>query len=590
MKINSNVLRGILLMNKVVDAARLSKLEKESTELKVPLDQLVVEKKLTTERDLVKLYARSISVPYVDLSDKLVPRNILTRIPERIAKKSRAVLFSEENEKLLLAMEDPDDFQALDFIEKQTGYRVKVYIATPSDISQVLDQYKEGLDTEISKAIKDTHLNQPKEELEDGTSKEKVQEIIEDAPIARTVSIILEYAVKSRASDVHIEPREDAVHIRYRIDGVLQDTMTLPKTLLSAVVSRIKILADLKIDEHRIPQDGRFKITVAGKRVALRVSTLPIMDGEKVVMRLLDESTKAATLEELGFIGQSLAIIKDNLLRAHGMTLVTGPTGSGKSTTLYSILSSLNTVGVNISTVEDPVEYRIQGVNQTQANEKVGMTFAGGLRSLLRQDPDIIMVGEIRDGETAELAVQAALTGHIVLSTLHTNSAAGSLPRLIDMKVEPFLISSTVNTIIAQRLVRRVCVHCMEMHQLTEAEMKALGEEFDIAGAIGLYQKLQLKRIPEAPQAPEPTATAITLFKGKGCDKCAKSGYQGRKGIYEVLGVTEAIGEMIVQKKSSDEIQNEAVKEGMILMHQDGFLKALQGITTVEEVLRATKE
>jgi type IV pilus assembly protein PilB len=612
MQIKASALKGVLLMNKVTTAEALEALSKEAAEAKVPLEKLVVDKKLISERDLVKLYARSIGVPYVDLAGKQVPASLLKRIPERIAKASRAVIFGEEDERLLLAMEDPEDFQSLDTIEKQTGYRVKVYMATPSDIDGILGQYGEGLDTEIRQAIKETEAEAA--ELPEETTAQQVEEVVADAPIARAVSIILEYAVKSRASDIHIEPREDAVHVRYRIDGILHDTMTLPKALLPAIVSRIKVLSDLKIDEHRIPQDGRFKITVGDKKMSLRVSTLPILDGEKVVMRLLDESAKALTLEELGFTGRSLEIIKNGLTRAQGMTLVTGPTGSGKSTTLYSILSMINTAEINISTVEDPVEYRVPGVNQTQANQKVGMTFANGLRALLRQDPDVIMVGEIRDGETAEIAIHAALTGHVVLSTLHTNSAGSTLPRLLDMGAEPFLIASTVNTIVAQRLVRVICPDCKEAFHPTVGELEAIKREFDLAAAqahlASAAPVAPTKDVKPQTEAPAPTpplpadgdertaaanteassSESVTLYRGKGCAKCSKTGYKGRRGIYEVLEVTEPIQSLIIGKGSAEQLQQEAVKAGMITMKQDGLIKALQGTTTIEEVLRVTKE
>ena len=377
-----------------------------------PLQVALVKKKLVSEKDLTKLYAQSIEVPYVELSEIKIPREVLLKIPERIARKYQVVLFGAEEDALQLAMADPEDFQAADFIAKQVGGKLKTYVAPGSEILAALDQYKGDLSNEVTKAIKDSSSEAGAQEKE-----VSAKDLTEDAPIAKTVNVILEYAVKSRASDIHIEPR-DIVQVRYRVDGVLRETMTLPKPILAAVVSRIKILANLKIDEHRVPQDGRFKFSMGQKQVALRVSTLPIMDGEKVVMRILDESARAQSLEELGFAGHALETIVRNLHKPHGMTLVTGPTGSGKSTTLYSILSLMNTPGVNISTVEDPVEYRVTGVNQTQVNPKTGMTFAAGLRALLRQDPNIIMVGEIRDGETADLAVQAALTGHVVLATL----------------------------------------------------------------------------------------------------------------------------------------------------------------------------
>lgn len=643
----------------------------------------VVRKKLISEKDLVKLYATSIDVPFVELAEVKIPREILLKIPERIARKYTVVLFGVEEDQLQLAMADPEDFQAYDFISKQVGGKIRSYIATPQDILGAIDQYKGNISSEITQAIKDSSAD-----TEAAEEKVSAKDLAEDAPIAKTVNVILEYAVKSRASDIHIEPRETIVQVRYRVDGVLRETMTLPKPILAAVVSRIKILANLKIDEHRVPQDGRFKFAIGSKQVALRVSTLPIMDGEKVVMRILDESTRALTLEELGFNGHALETIVRNLHKPHGMTLVTGPTGSGKSTTLYSVLSLMNTPGVNISTIEDPVEYRVSGVNQTQTNVKAGMSFAAGLRALLRQDPNIIMVGEIRDGETADLAVQAALTGHVVLSTLHTNNAATTLPRLLDMGIEPFLIASTVNTVIGQRLVRRLCQTCRIGYIPEGVELTNIKRDFQLDAAIKRFN--DIKGTPEA-VAPEPAANAAAetaaanakaeaaknadaivatehkkgkiinpehdietsksildkiaadpnilnrsaadagkkpvaqnapapaaaasapasstppanptpdpkslkngqflLYKpGPGCEACGGVGYQGRMGIYEVLEVDSAVSKMIVSHATSEDIQLAAIRAGMLTMQQDGFVKALLGKTTIEEILRVTRE
>jgi type IV pilus assembly protein PilB len=634
------------------------------------LQTAVLKRKLITDKDLTKLYAKSIEVPFVELGEIKIPRELLLKIPERIARKYQVVLFGAEEDSLQLAMADPEDFQAADFITKQVGGKLKTYIATIPDILAALDQYKGEISSEITKAIKDSSADAATEE------KVSAKELAEDAPIAKTVNVILEYAIKSRASDIHLEPRENIVQVRYRVDGVLRETMTLPKPILAAVVSRIKILANLKIDEHRVPQDGRFKFAMGQKQVALRVSTLPIMDGEKVVMRILDESARALTLDELGFTGHALETIVRNLHKPHGMTLVTGPTGSGKSTTLYSILSLLNTPGVNISTVEDPVEYRVSGVNQTQVNTKTGMTFAAGLRALLRQDPNIIMVGEVRDGETADLAVQAALTGHVVLSTLHTNNAATTLPRLLDMGLEAFLIASTVNTVIGQRLVRRLCPSCRTTYVPQGAELTNVKRDFQLDGALKRFNALKnstdkgeeapdgadahaeplptsqmiqtsdrkkgrtispqhaidtassiLDKIaadpniinrslgdagkpllpatpaaaPGAAPAPAPApvpadpsklkAGEFLLYRaGAGCEACGGQGYQGRMGIYEVLEVDETLSKMIVGHATSDDLQMAAVRAGMLTMQQDGFVKALQGKTTIEEILRVTRE
>lgn len=605
----------------------LKKALKEAENTGKPLYEVLIDNRVLTEKDILNDYARYLKLSFVDLEDKQIPKSILQKLPEKIAKKYGVVVFDEESGFLKVATLDPLDFQTFQFIEKQLNYKVKVYIATARGINNVLDQYKGELSTEVTKVIQEESEEHKKEEIE-LESPEKMKEIIQEAPIAKAINIILEYAVKTRASDIHVEPREDYVHVRYRIDGILRDTMTLPKEILSSLISRIKIMANLRIDEHRIPQDGRIKVDVDGKKIAIRISTLPIMDGEKVVMRLLDESTKAATLEELGFKGMALEIVKRNLKRPHGMTLVTGPTGSGKSTTLYSILSGLNTIGVNISTVEDPVEYRISGVNQTQVNPKVGMTFATGLRALLRQDPDIIMVGEIRDNETAEMAVHSALTGHIVLSTLHTNNASGALPRLLDMGIEPFLIASTVNTVIAQRLVRRLCPYCKEEFSPSEEMIKDLKKEFNLSKSFLTFDKAEgeRKEIPasatgfkerkimppknddssgkqtpedidkfqgkkeEKKSAPSANSMNLLLYRGKGCNRCDGGGYLGRMGIYEVLEINDEIGDLIVKRASTEEIQDVAIRNGMLTMHQDGFIKALEGLTSLEEILRVTKE
>ncbi len=666
MRISDGELKTLLLNSGLVDPAVLEEAMPKA-EGDESLLSTVLKKKMISEKDLVKLYAQSIDTPYVELAEVKIPRELLLKIPERIARKYQVVLFGIEEDQLQLAMADPEDFQAADFITKQVGGRLKIYMAAPADIVAALDQYKGEISTEITKAIKDSSA--------ESASVEKVsaKDLAEDAPIAKTVNVILEYAIKSRASDIHIEPRENIVQVRYRVDGVLRETMTLPKPILAAVVSRIKILGNLKIDEHRIPQDGRFKFVVGSKQVALRVSTLPIMDGEKVVMRILDESARALTLEELGFTGHALETIVRNLHKPHGMTLVTGPTGSGKSTTLYSVLSLLNTPGVNISTVEDPVEYRVQGVNQTQTNAKAGMTFAAGLRALLRQDPNIIMVGEIRDGETADLAVQAALTGHVVLSTLHTNNAATTLPRLLDMGIEPFLIASTVNTVIGQRLVRRLCGVCRLPYVPEGTELANIKHDFQLEAALKRFNEIKgTPGVLEAP-APDPAAKAAEAAKeaaivptehkksrviapehdiemtksildkiasdpniinrsaaeaakpaavasmapapakavetataadprelkagqflvykaGPGCDACGGGGYQGRMGIYEVLEVDEAISKMIVGRGTATDIQTAAIRAGMLTMQQDGFVKALMGLTTIEEIMRVTRE
>lgn len=611
MKIRDNLLEEILPLYKAISKEDLKKAVKESQARKQDLFHTLINQKYLTEKEIITIFGKYIKTPFVDLEEKTIEKNWLEKLPEKIARKYRAVVFGEEDGHLQVAIEDITDFQTIQLLEKDLDYKIKFFITTEQGINAALDQYKGGLTSEVTKVIKDGEEKKP-ENIEE-ESKEKLSEELQEAPIAKAVNIILEYAIKTRASDIHLEPREDLVHIRYRIDGILREAMTLPKSVLSSLVSRIKIMANLRIDEHRIPQDGRIKLEVGIRKVAIRVSTLPVMDGEKVVLRILDESTKASTIEELGFRGNALEIIKRNLKRPHGMILVTGPTGSGKSTTLYSILSSLNTIGVNISTVEDPVEYRIEGVNQTQVNTKTGMTFANGLRALLRQDPDIIMVGEIRDDETAEIAVHSALTGHLVLSTLHTNNAGGTLPRLLDMHIESFLIASTVNTVIAQRLVRKICPFCIEKYYPSETLIGELKKDFDLTKSFledereedlkdkGVFTERKI--MPHHSEESEKKSVldkkkddnkanslGIALFRGKGCVKCENTGYLKRIGIYEVLEVNDKIGELIVKRTSAEEIEDFAIHNGMITMQQDGFLKAMDGLTTVEEVLRVTRE
>ncbi len=572
-----------------IDALRA----REATEKK-PLQDLAIKENLVSEKDLTKLYADEIEVPLVELVARDIKRDILKALPERIARQYHAVVFDVDKQDVkLVAMEDPDDIQALNFLHKQLGDDIRIYITTSTLLQAALDQYRgDNISNEITEVITSGDTAEEVDEVSE-------DDLAEDSPIAQSVNLIIEYGVKAGASDIHIEPREGYVIVRYRIDGLLHEANKLPRKTLGALVSRIKILSNLKIDEHRAPQDGRFKVQVGGNVYALRVSTLPIVDGEKVVMRILNESSKAASLEELGFWGSAKETVEHAIVQPHGMILVTGPTGSGKSTTLFSVLSILNSPNVNISTVEDPVEYRIPGVNQTQVNPIAGMTFDSGLRALLRQDPNIIMVGEIRDGETAELGVQAALTGHLVFSTLHTNNAATCLPRLLDMNIEPFLIASTVRAVIGQRLVRRLCTTCRQAHNPTEAETHQLAKNFGIDKADTMTKIHQLEtqalagNIGKAIKDLGSSASKIqTLYRAnpEGCNACNHTGYKGRIGIYEVLHNSEPIQTLIVSNSTSEKIQETAIAEGMLTMQIDGFIKALRGETTIEEILRVTAE
>jgi type IV pilus assembly protein PilB len=603
MRISDNLVEKMLADTKKFSAAQITALREQEKTEKKPLQDLVIKNNLLNEKELTKLYAGEIDVPFTEFNPREISHEILGILPERIARQYKAIVFGTDKEGVKqLAIQDPDDIQALNFLRKQLGNNIKVHVATETNIQTALDQYRGGgnISTELTKVIS--------EDAETAGEDEEVSEddVAEDSPVAQTVNLIIEYGVKAGASDIHIEPREDFVIVRYRIDGILREANKLPRKVLGALVSRIKILANLKIDEHRAPQDGRFKIQSGGGVYALRVSTLPIVDGEKVVMRILNESSKAASFEELGFWGSALKTLQNAVIQPHGMVLVTGPTGSGKSTTLFSVLSLLNTPGVNISTVEDPVEYRIAGVNQTQVNPQAGMTFQNGLRALLRQDPNVIMVGEIRDKETAELAVQAALTGHLVFSTLHTNDAATCLPRLLDMGAEPFLIASTVRAVVGQRLVRRLCPDCRELVTPDETVAKKLVETFHF-NEEGIFAKLH--KLEEDAAAggvgkngqdstkstnTELTTTATSIKSlwrahDDGCDHCNHSGYHGRIGIYEVLSNDEIIQNMIVSNKTSEDIKQAAIKKGMVTMQIDGLVKAFRGQTTVEEVLRVTE-
>lgn len=592
MRISDSSIEKILRQGEVISESQLAELKMEAERTHHSLQTIILERKVLSEVQLGQKIGEYINVPFVTIEPKDIPDDVLKRIPEHIARQYNVVLFAaDDNGVLSLAMEDPDDVQALNFIQKEIGYNIKVFLATKNNILDCLENYRGNITDELDEVVS---IQSGAESNSQNVSEE---EISENSPIAQTVNLLLEYAIKSGASDIHIEPREDFVQVRYRIDGVLKEVNKLPRNVQGALVSRIKILSNLKIDERRVPQDGRFKIKVSGKQYALRVSTLPIADGEKIVMRILDESNQAVALDSLGYWGLSLSTLKDAMAQPNGMILVTGPTGSGKSTSLFSVLSELNTPDVNISTIEDPVEYKIPGVNQTQTNAKAGMTFASGLRALLRQDPNIIMVGEIRDGETANLGVQAALTGHLVFSTLHTNNAATCLPRLLDMGIEPFLIASTVKAVIGQRLVRRLCMHCRQQYVPDAGELAYIVQMFNLKqGSMQRLHALEQQAAADKIGGSTPLgSTDVTIQylwrpNPEGCDECGHNGFKGRVGIYEVLGISIPIQKMITANATSNEIQQQAITEGMVTMQTDGFIKSLRGVTTLEEVLRATRE
>ena len=494
---------------------------------------------------------------------------VLALVPEQVARSYLVVPFFLDQEfgVLSVAMADPLDLTVISFLGKKTGKKIRPYICPAQTIELVIDEkYSIALSTEVSAALKEN----PVEKLVD----ERLQgEMVRDAPVAKITASLLDFALKSRASDIHIEPMEDHTRIRYRIDGILNEKLELPSKIHDSLVSRVKILSELKIDEKRIPQDGRFNYKSGGSEVDVRVSTLPTVHGEKIVLRLLPKGGGVPQLPELGLRGMALKNLEISILRPHGIIIVCGPTGSGKTTTLYSVLSKINSTKVNVVTIEDPVEYQIPGVNQVQINPAAGVTFATGLRAFLRQDPNVILVGEIRDKETTDLAVQAALTGHLVFSTLHTSNASGALPRLLDLGAEPFLLASSLNAVLGQRILRRICPHCRETYTPPEIMMA------DIKTVLG-------KLLPVAKDG----SSSLPLYRGKGCSECTDTGFLGRIGIFEVLPVSDRMAKLILTHADSGEVEREAVEDGMITMKQDGYLKALEGITSIEEVLRVAQD
>jgi type IV pilus assembly protein PilB len=564
-----NTLSEILYSEHLLTKEQFDEIKVKSATGAVSDEDVIKKGKYVEEDKIAEAKAKLLGIPYISLDNASFSPQATSFVPRAVAERFAIIPFLYDNETrvLSMAMANPADLDALSFVKQKTNLEIKTFAASLSEVQRAISQqYRQELVGEVGDAVKETE-EFAKPRVVEST---EIGQIIKEAPIAKIVSTILEYAVNSRASDVHIEPQEDRIRVRYRIDGILYDRLSLPKSVQDSVVSRIKILSEMKIDEHRTPQDGRFNFKVEDKEVDLRISVLPTVFGEKIVMRLLRKSGGLPTLNELGLTGVTLKNLESSILRPHGIIIVCGPTGSGKTTTLYSVLTRLNTTRVNIMTLEDPVEYQIAGINQVQINPAVGLTFANGLRSFLRQDPNIILVGEIRDGETADLAIQAALTGHLVLSTLHTSNASGALPRLVDLGAENFLLASTMNAVLGQRIVRKICSHCKEEYvpppQIVE-EVKL------ILGKLSPQEKIEIK-----------------LYKGKGCSECGNSGYQGRVGIYETLSVTEKMAGLVLEKADSGTIEKEAIAQGMITMKQDGYIKALQGMTTIEEVLRVAEE
>lgn len=553
-------LKEIVVKDGFVSEADFAKAVKAAEDVGRPLEDILIFRGLINEQSLGQLMAEHYQVPFVSLRHVVIPLETLELVPENLARAYRSIPFEKKEKELHLAMEDPEDLEAIEFVKRHTGLKIKPFFATPETISKGLSQYKKNIRHDFKKII-DENLKKGK-----GVGAGDLDKMAQDLPVVKILDTLLQYAIAEKASDIHLELAEEEMAVRFRLDGLLHDIISLPKEIHPAIVARVKILANLKIDEHRVPQDGRFKFRVDDEYLSLRVSILPAFYGENVVMRLLFESSRPLSFEELGITGRNLEVLRRNIYRPHGMVLVTGPTGCGKTTTLYSVMNLLNSAEAKLCTVEDPIEYSLKRLTQIQVNQTTGLVFAVGLRALVRHDPDIIMVGEIRDVETVEMAIHSALTGHLVLSTLHTNDAAGAIPRLLDMGAEGFLVASTANLVIAQRLVRRICTNCIERFKPTEETLKILSDK-------------AAKKI-----------ASQDFYRGKGCEECSKTGYKGRVGIYEALEVDDKVRELIIKKVAAEEISAAAKKAGMTSMLEDGLDKVAAGVTSVEEILRVVQE
>ena len=565
-------IEDVLFENKIITQDQLNLVKLESVNSGKSSEQLIKERGFASSLDIIKARSAILGIPYVDLTSRAILPEVLALVPEPVVRRYMVIPFELDLTTgiLSVAMVDPLDINAISFLEKKTLKKIRPFLSTPEIIKTLADdRYNQGLTTEVSAALEEA----PDSPDLLNPDLNKIEGVIRDAPVAKIISSLLDFAIKSRASDIHIEPMETHTRIRYRIDGILYEKLVLPMRIHDALVSRVKIMSELKIDEKRIPQDGRFNYKSGGSEVDVRVSTLPTAHGEKVVMRLLRKSGGVPTLPDLGLRGLALKNLEVSILRPHGIIIVCGPTGSGKTTTLYSVLSKINSTKVNIMTLEDPVEYQIAGVNQVQINPQAGLTFATGLRSFLRQDPNVILVGEIRDSETTDLAIQAALTGHLVFSTLHTSSASGAIPRLLDLGGEPFLLASSLNAVLGQRILRKICSKCRETYEPPEIMAN------DIKTVLGKYL------------TPDKLVNGkLMLYKGRGCGECGDSGFLGRIGVFEVLPVTDKISKLILTHADAAEVERQAVEEGMMPMKQDGYLKAVEGVTTIEEVLRVAQD
>ncbi len=562
MIISDDELKRLILKSGLADPTEMTQAEKAAGDLNKPLADVLIERGVILEKFLGQVIASELGYPYADLRDHKIKKEILELIPEDLASKKRVIAFDKDGRKLKVAFENPKNIETVDFIKKKVSLPIEVNFTLPSIIDDLLDQYHKDIKQDFQQIIAE-NVSQAKEKGAVGG---------EDFPVVKILNTILEFAAAERASDVHIENVGDRIIIRFRVDGKLRDVLELPTTIQMGLITRIKIISNLRTDEHRMPQDGRLRFKHRDDEISVRVSILPAYRGEDVALRLLSAAARPKTLEDLGLSGNNLTLVKEGIQRSHGMILATGPTGCGKTTTLYNILTLLNTASVNICTIEDPIEYGLPRVNQMQINPKAGLTFASGFRSVLRHDPNLILVGEIRDEETAEIAVHAALTGHLVLSSLHTNDAISTIPRLYDLGAQPYLIGSTLNLIISQRLVARNCPSCLVKDTIKEGMLEDLAREFGkevIAGFI---------------------SGKVEARKGKGCPECTSTGFKGRIGIFEVLKISEDLRKLIFEKASTQKLLEQARGEGFKLMIEDGLEKVAAGLTTIEEVIQAVRE
>lgn len=583
MQINTDQLKRFIIESGLVSTTDIDAAEKSAVAENKKLGEVLVSTGKLKNADLKRIEAYVLGIPFVFLANDKIDLSVLSLIPEPIARTNNVIAFKKTDDQLQVAMLDVDDLPTIEFVKKKTGLKIIPCLTDEISIKAALQQYKKSLKAEFEALIQNetASARAVTEGYTAEASEKDLKALAEDLPIVKIIDTLIAHAISQNASDIHIEPTEDAVVVRYRIDGILHDAMSLPKEIAAGLTARVKVLSGLKLDEKRLPQDGRFKMDSDGERVSFRVSTMPTYYGEKTVLRILRETSHGYTLETLGFHGEALERIHSAMKQRSGMILAAGPTGSGKTTTLYTMLDILNTTDVNISTVEDPIEYQIPRINQTQVKPEIGLTFANGLRTLLRQDPDIIMVGEIRDGETAGLAVNASLTGHLVLSTIHTSSAAGAIPRMIDMGIEPFLIVSTVKSVMAQRLVRRL-TNSKEQYFMIDAEIESLGKLIDLDRMLGI---LKQEKVVEQ----NATWKTIPFYRPKKSEE-SEDGYKGRMGIHEVLTVSSTIKELVLKGASPDVINEQAKKEGMMTMLEDGIFLAAEGMTTTEEVLRVISE